>query len=538
MRLCPLLLLSLLICQLGAGIVINEVCYDPTGTDSGKEWIELYNNGSNTVNLEGTWIQTGGSSYQTVYTFPYYLLRPGRYVLVGESQVTEAVFTATLGFQNGGSETDGIRIVLPGGMGTDTVLYDSPNTSGLFDDTGQAGTSFAPDVPEGYSLARIVNGGDTNASGTDFFAESSPSPGLANPRRVDYAFGGVSIGGNGGIWLSAWIRNRSTVAPDNPAYLRFSYPEHPDESMTIPAIAGGDSLLLETPIYADENQELTISLSIELPADPDTTNNRISVSMSGVQQNRLLINEVMYDPPVGMQEWIEIRQMETTRLVSFSIKDASGHLMGFTLPAFPGYYVLCEDETQFREDYPECPGESIVEVGSMVSLNNDGDELRLLDEAGVVIDSMAYGGSSGHQGKSLERYSDPEGVTRWRYSLDATGSTPGRDNSSLPEIPVFDGKLRLSSDSFFPLQGEMLEIYYNLKQEESRVNCRVYDLKGRKRRSLAESQTVGASGVIVWDGKDDYGKFLPQGAYIILWESQALSGGKIYRRQLEAALGH
>ena len=35
-----------------ADIIFSEVMYNPSGTDSGKEWIEFYNNGSS-VNIEG-----------------------------------------------------------------------------------------------------------------------------------------------------------------------------------------------------------------------------------------------------------------------------------------------------------------------------------------------------------------------------------------------------------------------------------------------------------------------------------------------------
>lgn len=47
-----ILLAAVLICVklVSAAIIINEVMYDPSGTDTGHEWIEIYNNG-NAVNL-------------------------------------------------------------------------------------------------------------------------------------------------------------------------------------------------------------------------------------------------------------------------------------------------------------------------------------------------------------------------------------------------------------------------------------------------------------------------------------------------------
>src|SRR6185312_14928822 len=37
----------------GAQVVINEVMYNPQGSDSGREWIELYNSGSSDVTMVG-----------------------------------------------------------------------------------------------------------------------------------------------------------------------------------------------------------------------------------------------------------------------------------------------------------------------------------------------------------------------------------------------------------------------------------------------------------------------------------------------------
>ena len=151
----PLVLLCLCASLLQANVVINELCYDPVGDDSGFEWIELYNNGTGTIDLAGAKLLRAGSSWTEVLTLPSFLLRPGRYLLIGETQITSAVITASLSFQNGGSETDGVRYLTPDGSYTDTVLYDSPNTYNLSGDEG-ALSSYAEDAEAGYSLSRIL----------------------------------------------------------------------------------------------------------------------------------------------------------------------------------------------------------------------------------------------------------------------------------------------------------------------------------------------------------------------------------------------
>jgi len=61
-------------------IVINELMYDPiVGTDDGQ-FIELYNKGTNTVNLKGWQFTTG-----VTFTFPNVSLAPGGYLVVAKN---------------------------------------------------------------------------------------------------------------------------------------------------------------------------------------------------------------------------------------------------------------------------------------------------------------------------------------------------------------------------------------------------------------------------------------------------------------------
>ncbi len=162
-------------------VVMNEVLYDAVGSDTGQEWIELFNAGSGDVLLDGWRIERGGTSFASVFTFPSNThLAPGAFLLVGEAAVPHADFTATLVFQNGGDATDGIRLLNAHGDVVDVVLYDAPNSNGLPDERGSSGTSFAPDVAEGHSLARVSDGADTHASETDFRDARVPTPRQSN----------------------------------------------------------------------------------------------------------------------------------------------------------------------------------------------------------------------------------------------------------------------------------------------------------------------------------------------------------------------
>jgi len=161
-------------------ILINEVLYDPTGSDLGNEWLEIKNISDKTINLEDWSIQVAGSTFSTKLTLPEYHINPEEIVLIGEENIANADITVPkISMQNGGSETDGVRILDDEGNIIDTLLYDDPNNNELPDDTGSTGESFAPDVSSGRSLSRISET-DTDESESDFVETTVPTPGEEN----------------------------------------------------------------------------------------------------------------------------------------------------------------------------------------------------------------------------------------------------------------------------------------------------------------------------------------------------------------------
>lgn len=162
-------------------VLINELYYDAPGSDTGNEWIEFLNVDSDSADLSGWKIQRGGTTFQTVFTFPSGAsIAGGGRILVGEQNVSGAQFTASLAFQNGGGATDGVRLTTGEGDVVDVLLYDQPNANGLPDQGGSPGSSFAPAAPEGSSLARLPDGARGSGDSRDFSVTSMLTPGGPN----------------------------------------------------------------------------------------------------------------------------------------------------------------------------------------------------------------------------------------------------------------------------------------------------------------------------------------------------------------------
>jgi hypothetical protein len=145
--------------------------------------------------------------------------------------------------------------------------------------------------------------------------------------------------------------------------------------------------------------------------------------------NDIVINEFLPDPspPVGLpeQEFVEVynRSSKTFDLRSWKIGDASNFVSMPSVIIHPDEYVT---------------------VTSVPSLNNTGDAIRIVDDHGLLIDSINYtldwyqDASKSGGGYSIERL-NPEvasnDITNWYVSLSDVGGTPGARNSVFGRNP-------------------------------------------------------------------------------------------------------
>ncbi|MAE09284.1 MAG: hypothetical protein CL661_11060 [Bacteroidetes bacterium] len=106
-------------------IVINEIMYNSPGTD--EEWIELYNNTDQTINLENWNVCDEDASHTHIYIPAGYSVAPGEYFTI--SIATGGAFpftpdfdgTGNFALNNGG---DAVRIWNNNGLLVDIVTYD------------------------------------------------------------------------------------------------------------------------------------------------------------------------------------------------------------------------------------------------------------------------------------------------------------------------------------------------------------------------------------------------------------------------------
>ena len=74
--------------------MINEFLPNPdsdeTSEDTGREWVELYNNSSSEIDLSGWSIEWGTSSFGSAYSIPQgKSIAPGGHFLIGGEYVSD-----------------------------------------------------------------------------------------------------------------------------------------------------------------------------------------------------------------------------------------------------------------------------------------------------------------------------------------------------------------------------------------------------------------------------------------------------------------
>ena len=180
---------------------------------------------------------------------------------------------------------------------------------------------------------------------------------------------------------------------------------------TTSSLPSGDSLEVLAESSIATSGIYSICSSIEYELDENLQNNFYSkllyVNPEPNEYNDIVINEIMFKPLNDQPEWIELfnNTDKEINLKNWRIADKSSQpLIDDTtnIIGAKGYMVLTESDE--IANYFELVSNWITL--NLPSLNNTGDNIKLIDSLGRVIDSVyyeqAWGGSNGY---SLERIS-------------------------------------------------------------------------------------------------------------------------------------
>ena len=403
-------------------VVINEVLYDAEGTDTGKEYIILYNNSDSAVDLANYELNAVSGDY---YVLPSFSLNSKSSIIIhwrneGTNSQTN-LYTGTTGFDANMGDTSGW-----------VALFKSHPTTGTAKDlivdyieygagakTWEKAASDAGIWTVGAFVSGVSAPGKAIKLKTDGMDTNSPNDWIESVPSITQEESSSSSEES----TTETSKSQSSVANNPPVpqagsdivafvgqEIKFDGSEStdPDNDELAYFWNMGDGKLVERPTFT--YQYLYPGTYVVALMVYDGRYYATDTATIKIQAAQITINEFMPNPEGKdeEEEWIEIyNDSETTTDISgWQIDDADGGSAPFTFPqntliAPKSYLVFPRQITN-------------------IALNNDKDSVRLLLPGGVIFEEINY--ENPQQGRTSAKTS--EGFV---WSL----PTPGTANLSL-----------------------------------------------------------------------------------------------------------
>lgn len=547
-----------------AQVILTEVMFDPEGPEAYDEFVEIYNLNPFSVDLNG-W-RVGDSAAQDLLrdAGQGLMLQPQHYGII----LDPGYFENSTSYDSLIPPEALVLTIDAATFGANGFLNSQSEPVLLIDANGDTVQIYRYSVGNdpGYSDEKIILSEDNSHQNWGNSTNFRGTPGLKNsisPKDMDLAIilfrlieENILVGQT--VHFEAMVKNLGQQTINGFEFRTFydlNSNEIPDSSEIIESVSystpitPGDSLMLEGKFDEVPAGQVSLGIAVAVDNDEDLSNNvgveTIYVSDPGSQ--RIIINEIMAAPNPGYAEWVELFNPGTSDInlgdIYFADARDTVRISQHEVLLQAGEYVVIGGDSAIATQYG-VPFENLVIMRTFPTLNNDFDELKLLNNFNFVYDRVSYTnewyGREVGSGISLEKINpnlNGQTPNNWAASVDAAGSTPGRQNSVFAQILPVEAQLDIHPNPFSP-DGDGHEdvaiIQAQIPVETAFLNIRIYDTRGRLMRFLADSVPVAHQTGFVWDGKDDDGRVCRIGAYICFVE--ALNPGKNVVRQMKSTI--
>ncbi|MCO6495219.1 MAG: lamin tail domain-containing protein [Bacteroidetes bacterium] len=278
------------------------------------------------------------------------------------------------------------------------------------------------------------------------------------------------------------------------------------------------------------------------------------------ERGDLLINEILFNPPEGLSEFVEIynhsaKILDLKDIRIGNLKD-DGSFRDFVNPVpsglliFPEQYIAFSVSGNALCQYYDCKvPKNIVKISSLPSYPQKSGGVVLTDYKGLVIDSFLYNEKmhfqliNNRKGVSLERIEFDRSSTDLGNWASATGNagyaTPGYKNSQAYSPKVENHQVWLDYEAFSP-DGDgfedRLNIRFDLKKNGFVANVYVYSSDGVFVTQPVSNLSLNSTGVVSWDGfYSNFNSRCPFGIYVVIFEAFN-EEGEIIRQKFACSL--
>lgn len=291
------------------------------------------------------------------------------------------------------------------------------------------------------------------------------------------------------------------------------------------------------------NYPLTESFKTGIPETPES--------------GELVFNEIMFDAPVGGQEYVEFYNLSEKVIdlskIGFTSRKSNGDLNTLVTIPFGQFagpneifcWALSPDSVL---NYHKVTNQSrIIPTQNWYSLNNENATLVLCNQdKDTIYDELTYNSDwhfallSNTKGISLEKINPLLPVNNpasWHSAASEVNyGTPGYKNSQYRETGEQSGTKNIWCDpeSFSPDNdgnNDICFVKYNTEYAGYIANIAVFNPIGVKIADIAKSCLLAADGKISWDGKTSRGMIAEPGVYVLYFEMfHPLTGKKIQEK--------
>jgi len=386
-----------------AAIIINEIFYNPEGVDTGSEYIRLFNNGDEAVDLTGWELDPSSAPY---FTFPSFTLKSKKLVTIHIN--SSGVNTDEDLYDNGSgnmSNTEGPIALFNSSTHSQSTIIDyieygsggQSNESKAVSAGIWTESDFINNVEEGLAIKLKTNNEDNNSS-TDW-EQTTPT-----------------------IKLSSHENNSKESSPKPDSQIKISANEQP------PIANAGDNIIsfIDEEILFDGSNSYDpdgFELAYEWNLGEGGVKDDIIVTHKYSYPGTYLVSLMVFDgryynkdvitvkiypkkviineflpSPFGKdeeEEWVELYNDsdQITDISEWQLDDAENGSRPFVFPKntliAPKSYLVFSRKT------------------TGIALNNEKDKVRLILSTGTVLQEVSY--EKAQEGKSSAR--TPEGFT-------------------------------------------------------------------------------------------------------------------------------